>query len=341
MFLQGRNGVSVPTQRFGRRYWVLGRSFCRFGNFPLLEGGNDGRRLAALQLRIKEWSPFETTGSHIHLVGDRALIWVWDQALALQSMATVRQRSDKFRLIPETCLRQPISNGLGLLKSMDGCEGQYWREGELVSSRWWPQLPDEAEWLMFQHAAGVDPDQISGFVPPFAPVSWLARPWTRGIENHTLKRHRVDPIQMTALLAAFALAGYAYLGAQWLRIDQARSDLVDVVATLTKTNHPIVVDRIAAQSSLQMVQGLVSLDPYPNPLEILARIAEKIPTNGSKLADMNYQTGDLQFTVVSPQSPDTAFYVRTYEGVKGFSDVSADRGNDDRSLHMHMRVLQK
>lgn len=341
LFLQARSGVSIPERKFGRRYWVLGRALCRFGNFPVLEGESDARRLAALQLKVKEWSPFSTTGSHIHITGDRALVWIWDQATVLQAMADHHQHHEKFRLIPETCLRLAVSDGLRLTESLDGCEGQYWRDGELVSSRWWPQPPSPADWLTFQHAAGVNPDEITAVVPLVASASWLTRPWTRGIENSTFNRHRIDPVQMTAALAALAMAGYAYLGAQWLHTEQERAGLVDTVARLTRAADPVFVDRAAAENSLQMARALVELDPYPNPLEILARVAEKLPSNGSRLGDWNYQTGDLQFTISAPQSLDTSFYVRTYQNTKGFTDVSADRGNDDHSLRIHIRVLPK
>jgi hypothetical protein len=74
---------------------------------------------------------------------------------------------------------------------------------------------------------------------------------------------------------------------------------------------------------------------------LLARVAEKLPSNGAQIAAWSYQQGDLQFTVFSPASSlDILFYVKTYSAVEGFADVTADRAQSDRALRIKLHVAR-
>jgi len=48
----------------------------------------------------------------------------------------------------------------------------------------------------------------------------------------------------------------------------------------------------------------------------------------------------LSVTIASPLPPDILFYVKTFSAVKGFTDVTADRAEGDKSLRLKLRVVR-
>ena len=87
---------------------------------------------------------------------------------------------------------------------------------------------------------------------------------------------------------------------------------------------------------LRLENGDVSVQ-----LTLFARVAGQLPKNGARITTWSYQDGELQFTIASPAiAPDILFYVKTYSAVAGFTDVTADRADSDRSLRIKLRLAR-
>ena len=159
--------------------------------------------------------------------------------------------------------------------------------------------------------------------------------------------------------SALARAGQA--GGQ-VRLEQARSsskrthlergpplahDAISLSAigerlhTAEQRSAPIIAERNRALANHEFLSNFEKLNLYPSQLTVFARVAEKLPANGSRITVWSYQDGDLQFTVVSPVAPDILFYVKTYSSVEGFTDVTADRADSDRGLRIKLRLAKR
>src|SRR5438876_3223281 len=125
LFFETPTGVEEPPPGRGRRYWIVARSLCRFFKVPLLAGASRGRQLDALTLEVKRLSPFDNTGWHLHLGDDFALIWLWDQSATRDAAAAVGIDVARLRVMPEPAMQSPGDEGLRLVETLHGVEGQH------------------------------------------------------------------------------------------------------------------------------------------------------------------------------------------------------------------------
>jgi hypothetical protein len=309
---------------------------CGFRLFRLANVGRRELRDAAA-LKAREWAPYSETGYHVDLNGDTARIWVWDAARVRDAMLTLRVRPGRITVLPETALQARREDGLHLIECLEGVEGQFWAEGELKASRWWSETPASDQWLEFVRATGTVVHSLPPVPVPEPPI-WRSRPWTNSGTGLELERRGRE----AALAgAALVVAGYAYLGGGLARDARSLAEVDDRLRAAQRRAAPVIADREQALASLDYLTGFAKLDPYPPQLSILARVAENLPSNGAQLVAWSYQAGDLQFTVFSPASYlDILFYVKTYSSVPGFTDVTAERAENPRSLRVKVHFAK-
>ena len=336
-FLQYRDRIERPTRWRGRRHWVISRSLCAFRGFRLPSTARgDLRNFAAIKAR--EWAPFVNVGYHLHLTDDAARIWAWDASRVADAMSSVGIARGRVAVVPETAVQARAEDGLRLLACLEGFEGQAWSEGELQASRWWPETPSRQQWRDFQRTAGVPLDPLGDAPSVEAPV-WRLRPWTNsgeGLGSSIERRHR----ELMTAGAGVLLAAYGYVGGSFAHHAQALSVIEDRVRTAEQQAAPVFRDRNQALGNREFLAAFENLNPHPSQLALLAGVAEKLPKNGVRIVAWAYQDGDLQITLLSPVPPDILFYVKTYSAVAGFTDVTADRADSDRSLRLKLRLTR-
>jgi hypothetical protein len=336
-FLQLRDGTERPAGWGGRRYWVVARSLCAFRVFRLPDAERGGLKDFA-SLKVREWAPYEEVGFHLHLTGDAARIWVWDAARVRDGMFAAGVQPGRLAALPETAIQQPAEDGVRLLACLEGFEGQLWSERELKASRWWASPPRPEQWRDFQRAAGRPPADPS--VPDIEQPIWRVRPWTNSGGAWGLAATARSRDALVAG-AALLLAGYAYLGGSVAHKTWSLARLDEQIKQTELSAAPVAADREQALANLKFLDEFAKLSRYPAQLELFARIAEKLPSNGARIIAWSYQNGDLQFTIFSPNSPpDILFYVKTYSAVDRLADVTADRAEGNRSIRIKGRVAK-
>jgi hypothetical protein len=335
-FRQYRDRTERPTTWRGRRFWLVSRSLCAFRLFQLANVGRNELKDAAA-LKAREWAPYEDPGYHLHLTGEAARIWVWDAARVRGAMQAIGVRPGRIAVLPETAIQARHEDGLHLVECLEGVEGQFWAEGELKASRWWPNAPSPEQWLEFVRATGVVVHTLPE-VPPLEEPVWRSRAWTNSGTGLELER-RGREVALAG--GALMLAAYAYLGGSLVRDARSFAEIDNRLGEAQRRAAPVIADREQALANLDYLSGFAKLDPYPSQLTVLARVAENLPSNGSQLAAWSYQAGDLQFTVFSPASSlDILFYVKTYSSVPGFTDVAAERAEGPRSLRVKLHLAK-
>jgi hypothetical protein len=336
-FLQLRDGTERPAGWRGRRYWVVARSLCAFRVFRLPDAERGGLKNFA-SLKVREWAPYEEVGFHLHLTRDAARIWVWDAARVRDSMLGAGVQPGRLAVLPETAVQEPIADGARLLACLEGFEGQQWSGRELKASRWWAALPGPEQWRDFQRAAGRAPTDPE--VPNSEPPIWRVRPWTNsgGAWGRTATARSREAVFAGATLL---LAGYAYLGGSVAHKAWSAAELDAKAKRAEQRSASAATDREQALTNLSFLDAFAKLRPYPSQLELFARIAEKLPSNGARVIAWSYQNGELQFTIFSPASPpDILFYVKTYSTVERLTDVTAERAEGNRSIRVKARIAK-
>jgi len=337
LYLHRADGVDDDVVGRGRRIWVVSRALCRFFKVPLLADASTIRQLEALRLQIERLSPFAETGSHYH-VGSAAIgLWVWD-ARAVQEAADAAD-IDTRRLIvlPEAALQSP-GEGVRLIQCLDGFEGQCWENGDLLASRWWPSIPDGRNWALFQRGASVTPERITADPPETMPLPWLGKSWTNTPAEGWADIASLDLRFAVAGVCVALLVGYGYLGAEWLRLHSAVSDLETKIAEASSHNRPITRARTVAIEDAAAVTRLRALDAYPGQLALMARVTNILPKNETHFTGWAYDRGQLEITLGASHPLDATFFVRALDRVPGFKNVSAERAGGDNTLRIRLTV---
>lgn len=339
LYLESTDGVELPGSGRGRRLWVVSRGLCRFFRIPLLADASRTSQLDAIGLEIKRLSPFDETGSHLHLAAGFAGVWLWDRRATQTAAAAAGVDVLRLRIVPEPALRPASGAGLRLVEALDGVEGQYWSDAGLYASRWWPRLPDERAWLMFQRGASVPPAAIDPAVPEPLRLGWLDRPWTRTRHTGALDLAQIDLRLVAAGIALALLAAYGYFGARYLHVREDAAVVAAEIAARTAAIEPVLADRTQALDNLAAIGALRELDRYPSQLALVARVAQILPADGSRLEDWLYDRGHLELSIASDRPLDVVRLVRSLEGSGYFTGVAAERTGNNNTLRLHASTV--
>lgn len=318
---------------------MLSRALCRFATFTLPATLSPGDRERALRLMIDEASPYGTTGHLVEWGKGEAGAWLWDEEAVAEAITAAGQDPRAVVVLPETALQQPGDSGARLVKVLDGYEGQVWRGGLLKTSRFWPREPDQGEWIRFLRASG-DPAALhhAGLSGAAEPV-WLERPWPRRSAGSLLGDFR--GWKVAAAIGCVALAPFAYQLGQISVLAAERAELDAVSRRIESDAGPVLAARDAALRAAARVRQLEALRPYPGPVEVMARIAEKLPNNGTIFQDMNYQQGEVRFTLTGQPAFDAPFFVRAFSSVPIFTDVNAENSPAPGTLVMRLKLVKQ
>ena len=338
LYLETADGVQLPGPGRGG-YWIISRGLCRFFRVPLLAGAARASQLDAIALEIRRLSPFEKTGSHFHFASGFAGIWLWDERATHAAAASVGVDIARLRVLPEPALLPSSQAGLRLIEGLEGVEGQYWSDGELIASRWWLRLPDERAWLFFQRGASVAPEQISPGVPVPLRLDWLERPWTKTRSSGAFDLARLDTRAMAAVVALLVVAGYGYYAAQYLHTKWSLASLSAEIDTRSAAIEPILRARSQALDNLTAIQSLNELKRFPGQLALMARVAEVLPATGARLDDWLYDRGQLELSIAGDQPLDVVRLVRSLEASGYFNTVAAERTANNNTLRLRAGVV--
>jgi hypothetical protein len=290
-------------------------------------------------IKAREWAPYAEVGYHAHLTRDAARIWVWDAGRVRDAMLAAGVRPGRVAALPEAALQARASDGLHLVTCLEGVEGQSWSHGELQASRWWPETPSLEQWLEFRRASGLAVDALTASPPAESPP-WRSRPWTNSGGGSGIGMER-RAREVFVAGAGLLLAGYGYLSGSLAHDAMSMSAVENRLRAAEQRSAPTIAERSRALANREFLDNFAKLNPYPSQFALFAQVAEKLPPNGSRITAWTYQDGDLQFTILSPATPDVLFYVKTYSSVEGFTEVAADRADSERGLRIKLRLARK
>ncbi|KQW42092.1 MULTISPECIES: hypothetical protein [unclassified Roseateles] len=344
----------VPIERSELRHVTL--------KLPPLKG----RALqSAMRLQLLPYAP---AGARLAFVyreqGDgQTHAWLWQPAADVQA-SKLRQHW------PEPLLEQ-AGQGPRLLARGAGSEAQYWVDGELRLTRWWPSLPTAQDWALFVRAAGLQPDdhplpQRSAPAKLGAPSQqWLrgdnlpaADPWAGwrwqaavlllggliafGIGAHLQTLHQLRDDQ--ALLKQLRSEREQALG-QRSRYLSLRDDFDALRALAPRSSQLELLDKVVASGILAAPPGVPPVAASAPPATPGAITAP--PTNAAvaapvapSLAEWDYRNSQLKLTLDIPEGQLVMLDItRRIERLQGFSDVRIGLDSSNTSLILNMRVV--
>lgn len=295
----------------GGQQWVVGRGECQYRREDL-QALPARKRLQAGKLAEARHKPSPSALSYVAWTGGIAHFWFW---MAPGESDAAGER----RWIPESLLlAPPAADGVRLLRLAKGYEAQSWRNGMLVSSQWWEQLPTGEAWLRFVRSTGLDPAALQEVPEPLS-LPWSSRPWGEMGRAQRLMALFDEKTAWLLLFAALA-AGLAWQVSALLRWQLASDQLSVRVERLRTEVGPLLAARERAEQAQADLEHLAALRTPNDDYVLMAEVAAHLP-DGSTLRTWRREADKLQATVHSSETDPRAF-VLAFEGDARLSDVA-------------------
>jgi hypothetical protein len=296
---------SAAIERSGgltlRRPWLaLSRALTRVARIALPKVAAR-RTLDAVRLQLLALSPWQETGFAVERSGDTAVVWYWDDAHLRRLLADAGVAADAVDPLPEAALRDvDDGGGLRLVECLEGFEGQFWKDGQLFASMWWPSLPDEEAWRTFAWDVGAR----AAAVPRPAASAWRARPASALQVFRAGQAPRQWDAAAAARIAAAALGACAiWLGVQHARVLwelRARSTQLEAVE---ERGSALREARVQAARDAEAAARLAALRPALSQAELMLELREAAgPQRQPALREWEFRDGRLRVVFdIDPQ----------------------------------------
>jgi hypothetical protein len=332
-YLQKHNEVVLPQKKKKSRQWVVSRRLCHYRLLTLTDIPL-ARRENVLQLQIQQWSPFTKYASYSVWRKGQVQVWIWDQQLQQNRLTEVGLK--KATVLPEPILRPPPKgDAIQLVQCLEGVEGQIWKEGLLIGSRWWADSPTEMEWAHFQRAHTLPANPT---IPPMIEGPLLERPWGRSKKNVGQLAFLYQQSTWITLVAAIFMMLFSWQGVSIFKWQQALAQIQTQIDELNDSVSPILTSRTQALADKQRFEKLLSLNPYPSQLQLMTKVAQQLPAKKARFKSWSYQMGQLKFTIASPNRLDSTYYIKKFQSTRFFNEIKAEAKNNSRRIIMNMGV---
>ena len=336
-FFQFPDHVERAEAGFGRITWVLVRALCHYKLVDLSHVPSRART-QALSLQVAQFSHYPATSHHAVWQNGRAQVWYWNQAAVQRGIAEASLAPQRIRVLPESVLYAPATSGLRLIRNLQGVEAQYWLDDRLRHSRWWTEVPDASEWLVFQRDIGLASESRQPDVPPLLDLELHHSPQLSSTAGSDLAGWR-DERALYALLTLALFTPTAWIGAKLIKAELAQRS---VLAATVEPGRKALLQIDAREQALRAAsrcRALHGLDPYPSQLELMARVAAALPKGAAYLKEWDFHQGKLKIVlVIQNDAFSSSTLVAALQNAGGFENVQASPGNDPKVLAINMDV---
>ena len=337
IFVHFPDHVQRPDPSLGKAEWVLARGLCHFKLIDLSHVSLR-ERARALLLQLGQFSPYAGSDHYALWQDGRALVWYWDRESVQRSMSEAGLAPERVRVLPESVLYAQGTSGLRLIRNLQGVEGQFWQDGRLLQSRWWKDVPDAAEWLAFQRDLGLGGETRQAQAPTPLGLQLHHEPQMGSSAGGEIANWRDERV-FYALLLLVLFIPTAWIGAKLIKSDLARRAVLDLTAELEGKAMPQMKAREQALRAAARSQALQNLDPYPNQLELMARVAGALPKGATYLKEWDFRDGKLKIVLVLQNNAfSSSALVGALQKAGGIGNVQAAPGTDPRVLAINMDV---
>lgn len=302
-------GVLGPVER------IVPRAQCHYRRIDVSALPARQRRSAA-RIAVRRHELGNDSAHHLAWQGGIAHAWIWPQP---DPALTQTEQT----WVPETLLRAPPdSDGLRLLRQQDGVEGQLWRDGRLLHSRWWPQAPGPEAWRRFVRACGLGPEAADP-IPEVQALPWSPQPWGDAHRGLPGSPAALERLAWTAVLALVALGlGWQLTAQAGWSIALARVE--SRIETLQAQATPLLAARERADAAVRALQDFRQLQGGVSDYAMMAEVVQPLPAD-ARLVGWVREGVRLQAALTSSQT-DPRRFVSAFGDHPQLADVVATPG---------------
>lgn len=297
------------------------------------------QKTSALAIMVQKWVPFDDPVFSVVWAGPQATVFAWSAAEAQRQAARCGVDLTLYRVVPESLIRGRGLDGPRLIEGVEGYEGQVWKEGSLVHSRWWAKPPAPQEWALFLGGASIF--QAEETVPPVGSAEILEFPWDQTRDIVGKARNALEDPAIAAAAALIVAAPLIFLGGQWLGLKATASRIEEKTATLNRDNAPLWASRREALENREIITDLAGLQLLPDQLLILSEVARMLKVTDAKVDSWAQEGANLDLQIHAPRPLDPTYLITQFEGHNLFETVTATRSSGSNAVRIQMRIRNK
>jgi hypothetical protein len=329
--LHRSSAVEVPPSGSGRFIggdvlWVVSRRLCRFASLAL-PALSRRQRISAVQLHLREASPFAATDAYAVIATDRAAIWFWDAAEVARAAEQCGVALARLWVVPESAMMAPApADGVRVIECLEGFEAQCYKGGQLAASHWWPARPNDSDWSMFVRQLGANAEGLPDRAPPLQSVARSAVP---SVANDLPTRRGAGGPDLERVLyaagAAALIAWASWLGGGWLKLEFESRQAAAQIEQQQQAAAPAARAREAALEDAQYVQAIAGYARYPDPRLVLAALARALPGDGITVNEIDIKDGALRAQLTAgAANPPIAEFVKALNDSRVLANAKAN-----------------
>jgi hypothetical protein len=317
---------------------LVGRGHCQYLCLNL-EKVPRAKRQQALKLQIDTYTPWTNTGFTCAWHAGYAQVWLWD-ADRIEQLTADSQTLSKWKkpeLLSEVVYwAKPIEPGVHIFKASNGFDLQYWHQGVLRASQWYPVEPGSQQLQRFVRSQGLPPTvtKLAPIEPQFLQMPWsgVTEPiWAQWLE-------RRGPIALGLIGASVVLASLQINAiARWSWIEH---DVQKNIKALEESANTLLSARSKARHGRLELQELQQLFIMPDPLTAQQRVYERLP-QGLDLALVSWERNVNSVSlVVKGAITDTLSLVQALDQ-NGMTDVRVEPSRISNQYSINLRLIQE
>lgn len=277
---------------------MLSRAVCSFSRVRIAAKNAKARAAAKLGVAFRQGYVDPQT----RLVRDpedslQAGVWSWDGEFQIETGDTAAG----VRLVPETFARERLVDGARILRCIDGYEGQVWRTGALIASRWWPKTPTDRDWQQFLRAAKASADLDTPHAP--APVDAPFRSDLPLIDPEPASlKITFAPARVAVAAAMLLVLLVSFQASQYLTHKAVAASRSAQIEEILADNSAAIQARSAALTAAGQIEQLAEIGgAQPAALAFIA-VASEIPRETGRIA--NFRIYDQQLEARISTAPE-------------------------------------
>lgn len=286
-------------------------------------------------MKIPSLSPYRTAEHYAVWRGGYAFLWMWDRTVRQELAQGIADAPRRYRCLPESLLQSPVEEGvpvgLRLLKVMHGYDLQVWKQGILLLSLYYRELPS-LEQIRFatRGVVGVD----ASHVPEVQGIEYLQTPWAAaggaGVDSAWERwvPHGLAAVLLLGGTVELTQGALSWWGTSGLRAKHAQ---------LIKEIEPLLDARSRAQQAVsQSLKIQQQIQATPSQVELMNRVAGLLPQD-SRLTTWRFDGRELALQI-STTNMDPRFFVQRLQGEGQFHDVRVEPSSRDDGLQLVMSL---
>ncbi len=326
------DGVASPVGAGGGLpVHVIPRSALTFERVQFVGAGRKAREAARLQVIAKT----NESNPRCRIVPDKgeantAGAWTWSKDGPWSRNGKLTRPFQT----PEPLIYEGMIDGVRLITCLEGYSGQVWRDGDLVSDRWWREAPSEQEWRLFLRSGRAELTPATNAAR--TPISPRIAPAQLSID--------MDPENVAEFFnPALVATTMGAVGAFFISIALAQLTVDSIaVAALerqaeqaTSDNQVVIAERRHAIAANAQIARIERLAPDASAAEIVQSLMTTMSADRVTFRRLTLRDNRLEFTANATGDVDFAALLSEIESNDLFEDTSIDV--EDRTRRFTIR----